>query len=95
MPAIRLGHPVFFHNIPFEIEERQILREMRIPKKSRLADLGEPAMEKAIGQAIEEGYRMIEGQGVYRTLTITGIEEERVLTRESSTLLWGRRWSSF
>ena len=91
MPAIRLGHPVFFHNIPFEIEERQILREMRIPKKSRLADLGEPAMEKAIGQAIEEGYRMIEGQGVYRTLTITGIEEARVLTRESSTLFVGQK----
>ena len=91
MPAIRLGHPVFFHNIPFEIEERQILREMRIPKKSRLSDLGEPAMEKAIGQAIEEGYRMIEGQGVYRTLTITGIEEARVLTRESPTLFVGQK----
>ena len=91
MPAIRLGHPVFFHNIPFEIEERQILREMRIPKKSRLADLGEPPMEKAIGQAIEEGYRMIEGQGVYRTLTLTGIEEDRVLARESASLFVGQK----
>ena len=91
MPAIRLGHPVFFNNIPFEIEERQILREMRIPKKSSLKDLGEPAMEKAIGAAIEEGYRMIEGKGVYRTLEITGIEERRVLTRETSTLFVGEK----
>ncbi|EQD80621.1 hypothetical protein B1A_00698, partial [mine drainage metagenome] len=91
MPAIRLGHPLFFHNIPFEIEERQILREMRIPKKASLAELNEPAMERAIGQAIEEGYRMIEGQGVYRTLTITEIGEDRVLTRESETLFVGQK----
>ncbi len=68
MPAIRLGHPVFFHNIPLKIEERQILREMRIPRKASLADLGEGAMEKAIGTAPKEGYRMPEGKGVYRTL---------------------------
>jgi len=91
MPAIRLDHPLFFHNIPFEIEERQILREMRIPKKASLAELNEPAMERAIGQAIEEGYRMIEGQGVYRTLTITEIGEDRVLTRESETLFVGQK----
>ena len=91
MPAIRLGHPVFFHNIPFEIEERQILREMRIPKKTSLADLGEPAMEKAIGTAIEEGYRMIEGKGVYRTLEITGVEDRLVLTRETGTLFTGEK----
>lgn len=91
MPAIRLGHPLFFHNIPFEIEERQILREMRIPKKSSLSELNEPAMERAIGQAIEEGYRMIEGQGVYRTLAITKVEENRVLTRESETLFVGQK----
>jgi len=91
MPAIRLGHPVFFKNIPFEIEERQILREMRIPKKASLAELGEPAMEKAIRTAIEEGYRMIEGKGVYRTLEITGVEDRLVRTRETGTLFVGEK----
>lgn len=91
MPAIRLGHPVFFMNIPFEIEERQILREMRIPKKSSLAELGEPAMEKAIRTSIDEGYRMIEGKGVYRTLEITGIEDKLVKTRETQTLFTGEK----
>ncbi len=91
MPAIRLGHPIFFYNIPFQIEERQILREMRIPKKASLAELGEPAMEKAISTAIEEGYRMIEGKGVYRTLEITGMEERKVLAKETSTLFQGEK----
>ncbi len=91
MPAIRLGNPVCFKNIPFEIEERQILREMRIPKKSSLAELGEPAMEKAIHTAIEEGYRMVEGKGVYRTLSITGIDTKLVRTRETETLFVGEK----
>lgn len=91
MPSIRLGHPVFFMNIPFEIEERQILREMRIPKKSAIAELGEPAMEKAIRTAIEEGYRMIEGKGVYRTLEITGMSDNLVLTKETGTLFTGEK----
>lgn len=91
MPAIRLGQPVFFMNIPFEIEERQILREMRIPKKSSLAELGEPAMERAIRTAIEEGYRMVEGKGVYRTLSITGTDHQLVRTKETETLFVGEK----
>ena len=91
MPAMRIGTPVFFNNIPFEIEERQILREMRIPRKTFLKELDEPGLAKQIEEAIGEGYRLIQGKGVYRTLALTGIEEKRVLTHESRTLFVGEK----
>ena len=91
MPSMRIGSPVFFNNIPFEIEERQILREMRIPRKSALNELDEPGLAHQIQKAIDEGYRLIQGKGVYRTLALTGREDKRVLTRESSTLFVGEK----
>ncbi|MCL4460968.1 MAG: hypothetical protein M1297_04530 [Nitrospirae bacterium] len=91
MPSMRIGSPVFFNNIPFEIEERQILREMRIPRKSFLKELDEPGLANQIRKAIDEGYRLIRGKGVYRTLALTGQEDQKVLTRESSTLFVGEK----
>jgi hypothetical protein len=91
MPSMRLGTPVFFNNIPFEIEERQILREMRIPRKSFLRELDEPALAAQIKRAIDEGYRLIQGKGVFRTLTITGFKDDRVTTKETDTLFVGEK----
>ena len=91
MPSMRLGAPVFFNNIPFQIEERQILREMRIPKKSFLKDLDEPGLAAQIKKAIDEGYRLIHGMGVFRTLSLTGVEEKKVLARETNTLFVGEK----
>ncbi len=88
---MRLGAPIFFTNIPFQIEERQILREMRIPRKSFLKELDEPALAAQIKKAIDEGYRLIQGKGVFRTLVITGREEKKVLTRETDTLFVGEK----
>jgi hypothetical protein len=91
MPTMRIGTPFFFHNIPFEIEERQILREMRIPRKSFLKELDEPALAAQIKKAIDEGYRLIQGKGVFRTLTITGIKDNCVTTKETETLFVGEK----
>ncbi|MHB1604796.1 MAG: vitamin B12 dependent-methionine synthase activation domain-containing protein [Leptospirales bacterium] len=91
MPSMRIGTPVFFNNIPYEIEERQILREMRIPRKSFLRELDEPALATQIKKAINEGYQLIQGKGVFRTLTITGIQDHLVTTRETNTLFTGEK----
>ncbi|EQD49002.1 hypothetical protein B1A_13851, partial [mine drainage metagenome] len=64
---------------------------MRIPKKSFLKDLDEPGLASQIKKAIDEGYRLIHGRGVFRTLSITGIGDKQVLTRETNTLFVGEK----
>ena len=84
------GHPVVINSLPFEIEEKRVLRELRIPRIKAVKELKEEAVAKAIKQAIDTAYTLIHGRGCYRTLRLTGPREDRVEAEGTDTLFKGR-----
>ncbi len=84
------AQPVVIRSIPFQIEEKRVLRELRIPRLRHLKEMEEEGVARAIKKAIDRAYGLIRGQGCYRTLRITGVREDRVLTGESEHLFVGR-----
>jgi hypothetical protein len=58
-------------NIPFTIEPVRILREMRIPKITTLEEIKERPLADAIKGAIDTGYSLIRGRGIYKTIPVT------------------------
>ena len=85
-----LHRPVFLYNIPFTIEERRVLQELRVPRVQSLKDLPEPHIARYIKRAIDEAYGLIQGKACYRTVMIKAVLEDRVLTPESETLFQGK-----
>ena len=63
------------NNISFDIEPVRILREMRIPKLSKLSELKEKPLADAIKLAIDRGYTLIQGKGVYKTYQLTNAKD--------------------
>jgi hypothetical protein len=82
--------PVLIRSIPFQIEEKRVLRELRIPRLQSIGEMKEEAVGRAIKQAINTAYTLIEGQGCYRTLRLAEAREDRVAAVESDTLFIGR-----
>lgn len=80
---------VVLNNIPFAIEEKRVLRELRIPKINTLKDLQEDHIAKAIKNAIEIGYSLIKGKACYRTFEIKEVVADRVMITESDQLFNG------
>ena len=46
------GHQVVINSIPFSIEEKRVLRELRIPRLNLVSEIPEEGVAKAIKQAI-------------------------------------------
>ncbi|HKY32550.1 MAG TPA: hypothetical protein VJV23_08445 [Candidatus Polarisedimenticolia bacterium] len=82
--------PVVIGSIPFSIEEKRVLRELRIPRLQKVRELPEEGVAKAIKKAIDTAYTLIHGRGCYRTLRLKGPCEDRAVAEESDTLFVGR-----
>ena len=82
--------PVVIRSIPFQIEEKRVLRELRIPKLQYVREMEEEGVARAIKQAINAAYTLIHGRGCYRTLRVTGVLDDRVITAESDQLFVGK-----
>jgi hypothetical protein len=82
--------PILIRSIPFQIEEKRVLRELRIPRLRYVKEMKEEGVARAIKQAINAAYTLIHGQGCYRTLKLTGVRGDRVVAGESDTLFLGK-----
>ncbi len=81
--------PVVINSIPFEIEEKRVLRELRVPRLQSLREMKEGSVGKAIKRAIDAAYTLIEGRGCYRTFRIQEVLADRVRIPGSDTLFVG------
>lgn len=84
-----LNHVCVLTNIPFEINEKRILRELKIPIKKRLDDLDEESLRKELKNVIEIAYGLIHGKACYSTFRIKSISENKVILDKSETLIKG------
>ncbi|HET9480656.1 MAG TPA: hypothetical protein VFP98_02780 [Candidatus Polarisedimenticolia bacterium] len=84
------GRLVVINSIPFEIEEKRVLRELRIPTIRLVRELEEEGVARAIRQAIDAAYTLIHGRGCYRTFRIVQAGNDRVTIGESGTLFQGQ-----
>ena len=81
--------PVTIFNIPFTIEESEIIRELRLPKYKSLKEIPEENIAKYIKKAIDMGYTLISGKGCYRTVKIEKVFKDHVVCDISETLFQG------
>ncbi|MEE8483172.1 MAG: vitamin B12 dependent-methionine synthase activation domain-containing protein [Nitrospinota bacterium] len=86
-----LHRHIVMRNIPFEIEEVRVLRELRIPKIKSLSELPEKEIAKNIKKAIDLGYALIEAKAVYRTFKLVKPEGEPPGIEESPGLFFGKK----
>lgn len=85
-----IGHVVVLNNIPFKIEEKKVLRELRIPRTiETLKDINEEHIARDIKNAIDLAYSLIRGAACYRTFKVEVISGERVVIPESDSLFRG------
>jgi hypothetical protein len=82
--------PVVIRSLPFEIEEKRVLRELRIPRLKHVKELKEEGVAKAIKKAIDRAYALIHGRGCYRTFRIDETLADRVTIEDSRSLFVGR-----
>lgn len=80
---------VRLNSIPFTIEEKKVLRELRIPKIDTLKEVEEEHIARAIKNAIETAYSLIKGSACYRTFKIKEVVADRVIIPESDLLFRG------
>ena len=80
---------VVLNNIPFMIDERKILRALRIPKINTLKEIPEEHISKGIKRAIEIAYSLIKGRACYRTFRIKEVDADRITIAESDRLFCG------
>lgn len=80
MPGFPLSckAPFLVTNVPFQIDQRAVLRELRIPKAKRFEDLQDPRLEGELKRAVDIACTLISGKGAYRTFPIEGKDQYRV-----------------
>jgi len=83
------GHLVVINSIPFEIEEKRVLRELRIPKIKYVKELKEEGVARAIKQAIDTAYTLIHGRACYKTFRVVDVGKDRVITDASESIFLG------
>ena len=86
---IKSFKPVVILNIPFTIDEAEIIRELRLPKYRSLKEIPEDHIARYIKKAIDIGYTLIHGKAVYRTVKIVEVRADRVISDVSDTLFQG------
>lgn len=78
-------------NIPFTIDPVRVMREMKIPASVRtLGDIPEKPVADAIRTAIDVGYSLIRGRGIYKTFPLDGIDGDAVVGSDTGRLFAGR-----
>ena len=82
-----LNHISVLTNIPFEIDEKRVLRELRIPVKKNLKDLNEKKLAKELKNVIEIAYGLVHGKACYNTFQIKNVFESKVILDKSETLV--------
>ena len=85
---------VLLTNIPYEIEEVRIIRELRIPMAKSLDELPEQNIAEYIKKAINTGYTLIEPKAIYRTFPIVKTEGEHPGIEGSPGLFFGKKISA-
>ena len=58
------GQSVVMNSLPFDIEEKRVLRELRIPRLKYVKELKEEGVAKAIKKSIDRAYTLILGRGL-------------------------------
>ncbi|HXN07775.1 MAG TPA: hypothetical protein VN944_12020 [Nitrospiria bacterium] len=81
--------PVVIFNLPFTIEEAEIIRELRLPKYKSLKEMPEENIARYIKKAIDIGYTLISGKACYRTVKIKKVYPDHVAADLSDTLFQG------
>src|ERR1700693_1220246 len=81
--------PVVIFNLPFTIEEAEIIRELRLPKYKSLKEMPEENIARYIKKAIDIGYTLISGKACYRTVKIKKFYPDQVAADLSDTLFQG------
>lgn len=76
-----LNNIITLKNIPFEINEERVLRELRIPRIKTLKEMEEQNVARFIKGAIDLAYTLIEGNGCYVTFPLMR-DEKRVWLKE-------------
>ncbi len=85
-----IGHVVVLNNIPFKIEEKEVLRELRIPRSiETLKDINEEHIARDIKNAIDLAYSLIIGAACYRTFKVEEVKGDRVVIPESDSMFRG------
>ena len=82
-----LNHVSVLANIPFEIDEKRVLRELRIPVKKNLKDLNEKKLGEELKNVIEIAYGLVHGKACYNTFQIKNVFESKVILDKSETLV--------
>ncbi len=65
-----INKAVLLNNLPVNIEPVRVMRELRIPHKKELSELDEKPLADGIAKAIEIGYSLIQGKGIYKTFML-------------------------
>ncbi len=74
------GKKTVVSNIPFTIEPLRVMREMKIPHLKSLEEIPEKPLADSIRKAIDTGYSLIHGKGVYATYSLSPEGDEPDLT---------------
>ncbi len=77
-------------NIPFTIDPVRAMREMKIPRLTSLEQIEERPVAESIKKAIDKGYSLIEGKGIYKTCKLTGVDGDIVRGDGTSDLFSGK-----
>jgi len=84
------NHVIVLNNIPFTIEEKKVLRELRFPPGVKtLGELREGHIASSIKNTIDTAYSLIRGRACYRTFEIKGISGDIVTISDSNSVFRG------
>jgi len=86
-----LDKTIVLQNIPFQIEEERVLREMRISGVNTLGEMPEKNIARYIKKAIDAGYGLIDAKAVYRTFRLHKEEGKPPGLKESPGLFFGKK----
>lgn len=86
-----LNKSIVLTNIPFEINEERVLRELRISNISTLEEMPEQNIARYIKKAIDTAYTLIEPKAVYRTFRLVKGSGKPPGVEGSSGLFFGRK----
>jgi len=86
-----LGKSIILTNIPFEIEEVRVLRELKISKVKSLEEMPEKNIAKYIKKAIDTAYTLIEPKAIYKTFRLVKQKGESPGLEDSPKLFFGKK----
>lgn len=89
MPVLlpSLYKTILISNMGFNIEEKYVLRALRISKVRRYNEIENTQLKKDLNSATQRAYSLIQGRGIYKTLKIGHIDNNKIWFAEISTAL--------